>query len=123
TTLMNTIRKSEIDHSLDNNQDLLLMALRSALNLLGGPEQTERVFRFLQNEYGISLDKQQGIDEKTVASALTGLFGRGSELLLSRFREEIARSGIHSSKSRSTPKYSDIETVHRTQYQAKGGRK
>ncbi len=120
---METSRKSESIHFEDRDEALILAALRSSLELLGGPEQTGRVFQYLQNEYGLSPDKQQGIDERTIASALTNLFGRGSELLLIKFREEIARSGMRSSRPKAKPEYSDVETLSRTQSHAKGGRK
>lgn len=120
---METSGKSESVHSEDHDRSLILTALRSSLKLLGGPEQTERVFQYLQNEYGLSPDKRREIDEKVIASALTNLFGRGSELLLIKFREEIARSGMRPSKPQAKPEYSDVETLSRTQSRAKGGRK
>lgn len=95
----------------DDDTAVLAKALKNTLELLGGAEQKESVSRFLRNEYGISLDGDQEIDEKTIASALSNLFGSGGELLLRMFRQEKARLRTQSkAKTKSSQHLAEFET-------------
>ncbi|HEX2013979.1 MAG TPA: hypothetical protein VLA68_02005 [Nitrososphaera sp.] len=109
---METSSRNDDSHSgpSSTDSDLLVKALKNTFELLGGAEQKENLFRFLRNEYGISLDRPDEISEKRIATALTALFGSGAELLICRLREENAKLKSHRDKpiDRQLPK---VETL------------
>jgi hypothetical protein len=73
-------------------QNVVLMqrALRNTLDVLGGEEQKEMLLRFLDTQYGISVDGQNGFANQSLAKAFSDLFGSAASLLIARFNEEIA---------------------------------
>jgi hypothetical protein len=84
-------------------------ALKNTLELLGGEEQKENVFRFLQTECGISPDGEE-LDEKKIAAAFANLFGRGGELLMRRLREESAGGRAQKQESGPADRPKNLET-------------
>jgi tellurite resistance protein len=91
---------------------LMVKALQNTFDLLGGAEKRESLFRFLKNEYGLSLDEQHEINEKTLAAALTSLFGSGAELLMHKLEEEVVRLKVESAKDKAKDNVSGLETLH-----------
>jgi hypothetical protein len=96
--------------SRGSDTNLLVKALKNTFELLGGAEQKENLFKFLRNEYGLSLERPDEITEKNISKALTALFGSGAELLIYRLREELAMLKARPEKSK-RGELSDVETL------------